>query len=515
MASGGPTPSRIFALIGDSNISPHVNKTSCRANPSLKSAQVLSCGHLDIFAETLSKVKPDVNVCIIACLTNYLTSAIAPSAASTVSQRIEPVLHQVRSLLIELCQKQPERTYLISPPMYRVTPLWYREGLPEVLSLFSQTLSADRPSTMHLLPSFATPEFGSDGVHLTPFSGLEYVLHLFDSSHELFSMLESSLDEVAIKSCESTRVLEDRVMALEQDHRRLNTVVEKKTAADAEIADFHQNERFEDSFLISGLSRISQDLFGKAWQDQAVRDVQEVLKVLMGRECNIVFIQNATSRVPNSEVKYHVKMASVGESAQIRKKFGSYFLGGKNTKPEAFKLIDIKNRVTPETKTRIDVLKLMAQRYRDSNPEGRAQVISYDPRPLIKITPPSSSNDRRVKVYTYVDACKNLPCNFSSSEMTPILRRINPELKGQIRSLFIVLSDDLFRQILRKFDKKKHESSAPASTAPNDSAPSDSAPEDTSASAPVPDPASGSASRNKGRNLKRGASGDLGGHSKK
>ena len=33
----------------------------------------------------------------------------------------------------------------------------------------------------------------------------------------------------------------------------------------------------------------------------------------MGREYNIIVVQNATSRVPNAEVKYNVKMANVGE----------------------------------------------------------------------------------------------------------------------------------------------------------------------------------------------------------
>ena len=395
--------------------------------------------------------------------------------------------------------------------MYRVTPLWYREGLPEVLSLFSQALSRDRPGTLHLLSSFATPEFGPDGIHLTPFSGLEHILHLFDSSLELITMLEASPEAVAVKSSESTRVLEDRVMALEQDHRRLNMVVEKKTAADAEFDDFQKNERFEDSFLISGLSRISSDLVGKAWQDQAVRDVQGVLTILMGRECNIIFVQNATSRVPNSEVKYNVKMSTVAESSAIRKKFGSFFLGGKSTKPDSLKPINIKNRVTPETSTRVDVLKLMAQRYRDTNPGGRAQVISYDSRPLIKITPPSSASDRRVKVFNYVEACRNLPSNFSSDDMTPILRRINPELKGQIRSLFIVLSDDLFRQILRQFDKKKHESAAPATTAPSGSG-SSSGPVTDESPPRAPDPSSKSS---RSKSTKRGASSDLSSQSKK
>ena len=43
----------------------------------------------------------------------------------------------------------------------------------------------------------------------------------------------------------------------------------------------------------------------------------------------------------------------------IRKKFGSFFLGGKDGRPEALKPFNIKNRVTAETRTRIDVLKLL------------------------------------------------------------------------------------------------------------------------------------------------------------
>ena len=47
--------------------------------------------------------------------------------------------------------------------------------------------------------------------------------------------------------------------------------------------------------------------------------------------------------------------------------------------------------------------------------------------------------------YNYVEAVKTLPTNFSPEEISPIIRRINPRLCGQIRSIFIVLSDDLYR----------------------------------------------------------------------
>lgn len=116
----------------------------------------------------------------------------------------------------------------------------------------------------------------------------------------------------------------------------------------------------------------------------------------------------------------------------IRKKFGTFFLGSKDGRPDDLKSINIKNRVTAETRTRIDLLKLLAKKYRAANPEGRAQVVSFEPQPLIKITPPPTAQDRRVKSFNYVEAVTRLPCNFSSSEVTPILRRLNPDLVGKV-----------------------------------------------------------------------------------
>ena len=501
---------RVFALLGDSNIQRHINKTSLRASPGLKSAQVLPCGHVGIFQETLGKVRPDVSVCIVSCLTNFLTGADGPPP---VSHRIDAVLQTILASVVEFCTNQPDRLCLLSPPMYRTAPVWYREGLPEVLTLFSQTFSASRPDNLRILPSFPTPEFEADGVHLTAYSGLEYVLHLFDAAQDLIEKFKASPEEVLVQSCESTRVLEDRVMVLEQDHRRLNAVVERKTAADAELADHHANEKFVDSFVIHGLKPISSDLIGKAWQVQALADVQEVLKFLFGREFDIIVVQNATSRVPGAEVKYNVKMAKIADSELIRKKFGSFFLGSKDGRPKEVKHINIKNRVTPETKTRIDLLKLMAARYRSANPEGRAQVISYDTRPLIKITPPPSSADRRIKTYHFAEAVKRLPCTWPESEVEPILRRINPELMGQIRSLFVVLSDDQFRKVLGQMRKPKPPAAAAADATASDAAMSEAGSDQDDP--PAAEAFNRPSGKGKGRNAKRGASSSSGGPSAK
>ena len=404
--------------------------------------------------------------------------------------------------------------------MYRAFPLWYREGLPEIMTLFSQTFSTERPDNLLLLPSFPTPDFEKNGIHLTAYSGLEFISYLFDSAQEALENLSLAQPEQSLKTSETARVLEDRVTSLEQDHRRLCRAVESKSAADAELDDFRENERFEDYFVIAGLKRIPSELVGKAWQDQAVKDVQEALKLLMGREFRIVVVHNSTRRVPGAEVTYTVRLASVDDSKAIRLKFGSFFLGGKgDQRPAHLKFLSIKNRVTSETKVRIDVLKLLAQRYRDSNPGSRVKVIGYEPRPLIKITPAPSASDRRTLTYNYVEAVTKLPTNFTPSELEPIMRRINPDLYGRIRSLFVVLSDDQFKMRApptNQTSQRAHTASASsASSESSVSAMSIDGQDATEGNDPPEVSTRNSSSSNRGRNSKRGASSVLASSAKK
>ena len=338
--------------------------------------------------------------------------------------------------------------------MYRLTPVWYREGLPEVMITFSQVMCQDRPPNLHLMPSFPTPDLIDDGIHLTPFAGLEYILHLFDSSEAIMDGMALQPEEVLLNQCEVTRALTDRVTALEQDHKRLNKVVEDKIAIDAELADFRENERTQDCFTIEGLPLIPSEIVGKEWQVQAVAHVQEVLVALMGKEMNIIVVQNITNRFREGEVKYCVKMATVDESKAIRVKFGSFFLGGKGKqRPEPFKNISIRNRVTPATKVRIEILKFLGQRHKDANPGSRIQVIGFDPRPLLKILPPLTSSDKRVRVYNFIEAVKSLPTHLSPSESESLLQKVSLKFTGKLRSLFVMLSDDDFSRRNTKFKK--------------------------------------------------------------
>ena len=457
---------KIFSIIGDSNVQRNINSISCRDRPRMLGAQVVPCTKAALFAECLKSVRNESNVCIVSCISNFITSS--SEGSSTLGLRIEPILRDFFGLIRSACAEHPSRAYLVCPPMYRRSPLWYRDGLPEVLTRFSGELMRDKPPNLLSMSSFPTPSFEDDGVHLTAYSGLEFVLHMFDSAESLLDTLDLDPGYKVDQNREASRLLEDRMVALEQDHRRLSSVVDMKIAVDAELNDIQINERNENCFVIFGLPRIPSD---KAWQEQAKKDTQIVIKELMGAECSIVYIQNITSRAPDSEVRYKVVLTSVDESSRIRTKFGKFFIGG-NKRPDVFKGISIRNLLTQESRVRLSLLHLYAKRYEDSNPGCKTKVVGYENRPMLHLTPPQNATDRRVQSFSFIDAVQKLPSSFSKEELKSVIEQVRhqPKFIGKLRSLFVVLSDDLvgrgpkFSGSARAAEPSAGGSSGPAAT---------------------------------------------------
>jgi hypothetical protein len=429
---------RRFALIGDSNVQRFLTQVNRRACPDLQTSQLLQCGRLPLLQEALSQVTPDVNTCIIACVSNFISSV---SGSEAVSTRVDPAITKFGQILIEFCTSRSDVRVFVSPPMYRLTPTWYRDGMPEVLTTFSSIVSKLSPQ-IQILPSFPSLSFEKDGIHLTPYAGLEHIYHLFDSSKAL---LESSSLEVGVRCAvgqESSRVLGDRVAALEQDHRRLNQHFESKVAVDAELADFQENVRNEVFFVICGLPRISADLRGKDWQLQAVSDVKKVIQRLLGKDLPVVVVQNVTGRAADAEVRYHVKMEFAAHSQEVRSKFGSFFIGGKDNRPEDLKSVSISNRINQGSQIRLSILKLMAKKYLVSNPGSKVKVVGFEARPIIRITPPPETKKRSM-TFTYIEAVNKLRFSPTPEELRPIVQKASSWFPGRLHQLFIVLPDDI------------------------------------------------------------------------
>jgi len=426
-------PTYVFSIIGDSNVRRFATQVNQRACPDIAKAHISSCGKLPLLPDALKAIDPSTNACILSCITNFLCDADPGSSSASV--RVESVVEDFRKYLLTVCAASPSVDFLICPPMYRRSPLWYRDGLSEILKKFSSMMSVSPPKNLHLLPSFPCPDFDSDGVHLTPYSGLEFIFHLFDSSKKALELRPLSSDERLPTSCEAIRVLEDRMMAYEQDHKRLNSSFEAKVAVDAELADFQENVRNEVFFVLTGLPRIPPEIQGREWQNRAVADVREIILKLLGKELPIVVVQNITGRGSDAPTRYHVRMEFAAHSQEIRSKFGSFFIGGTDRRPPDFKDISISNRITPGTQVRLAILRLLGKRYVTSNPGAKSKVIGFESRPILRLTPaPGSSDD-------------------------PILAKVDPKFRGKLRSTFVVLSDDDYIEKSARGSKRGRDSS--------------------------------------------------------
>ena len=119
--------------------------------PFMKTAQIVPCGHIGLLSEALRKVCPESSVCMLSLV------------------------------------------------MYRYSPIWDSERLPEVLHGYSQILSCGKPPNLHLLSGFPTPEYNKEGEYMTTFSRLEFLLHLFEGAEAAIKDFAPSPVEVLLQ----------------------------------------------------------------------------------------------------------------------------------------------------------------------------------------------------------------------------------------------------------------------------------------------------------------------------
>ena len=344
---------------------------------------------------------------------------------------------------LAVARRRPELQIFICPPMYRTTPLWYRDSLPEVMLTLSSLISKieERPSNLWVMPAFAKVQLESDGVHLNPYSGSEFIVYLFSASETLIKTSALPLEARTDLISEAVTGVEGRVAALEQDHARLSKSFELQCAISAEFAEFNENVRNEDFIMVSGLPRLPK-LDPKEWQVRARADVDQVLEAL-GFEHRTRYILNSTGRGKDSRTLYKARLTSASASKEVRDKFSSFFAGGKDSRPASLSQVSIRNCVTPGTLARLAILQLLGRRYKESNPGSRCQVVSYESRPLLKLTPPQGASDTRTMTFNYIEAIQKLPTCFTPTETSELMKRISPRLHSCLRSTFGVVSEDM------------------------------------------------------------------------
>ena len=323
------------------------------------------------------------------------------------------------------------------------------------------------PANLCLLPSFPKPSLEADGVHLNPYSGLEYIMYLFDAPQ---AALDRSFmpPEVRVSHlAEDHRSLADRVLVLEREQARIVKKNDLESAIRSEFDDFQENVANETFFMVQGLPVLTK-LDSKEWQVRAQADVNRIITD-MGLDIKVDYVQNMTGRGKDARVLYKCRAPNVEASRTVRNKFSSYFRGGQDSRPSSLASISIRNCLTSATLGRIAIMQLLAKRYRESNPGSRTQVIGFESRPILKLTPPSGVSDRRVQTYTFVDAVSKLPTNFAPDEVDDLMRRISNRLYPQLKELFVVLSPDMVKKDKSVFKKRSSAKSSTRTSSGSDS----------------------------------------------
>jgi len=67
----------------------------------------------------------------------------------------------------------------------------------------------------------------------------------------------------------------------------------------------------------------------------------------------------------------------------------------------------------------------------------------YESRPSLHLTPPPDARDKKIKRFNFIEAVNKLPTCFSSSEISIIMKAIGNKFVGKLRSLFVVINDDM------------------------------------------------------------------------
>ena len=85
--------SRLFTVIGDSNIRDNMTSLNMASREVMKHAQVLNCPQLSGLGSVFSEIRVDSNVCVFAGVTQLLMST---PECSTIYATIDPVLASLK-----------------------------------------------------------------------------------------------------------------------------------------------------------------------------------------------------------------------------------------------------------------------------------------------------------------------------------------------------------------------------------------------------------------------------------
>ena len=114
--------SRLFTIIGDSNVRRNMTGLNIASRESMKKAQVIDFNGVTPLSDALNVVKKETNVCIVAALTDSL---VANGDCGTIFASIDPVLTDICHQLSSFCVANPT----MQVPIFLLSSLGFEVGI--------------------------------------------------------------------------------------------------------------------------------------------------------------------------------------------------------------------------------------------------------------------------------------------------------------------------------------------------------------------------------------------------
>lgn len=114
--------SRLFTIIGDSNVRRNMTGLNVASRESMKKAQVIDFNGVTPLSDALNVVKKETNVCIVAALTDSL---VANGDCGTIFASIDPVLTDICHQLSSFCVAHPT----MQVPIFLFSSLGFEVGI--------------------------------------------------------------------------------------------------------------------------------------------------------------------------------------------------------------------------------------------------------------------------------------------------------------------------------------------------------------------------------------------------
>ena len=232
---------------------------------------------------------------------------------------------------------------------------------------------------------------------------------------------------------------------LESNASEMQKRVSRKIAIDSEFNDWVTNKSDEDWMVVRGLPRLA-SMDSKEWQSAARRQVADMIKqVLKANKTSldfmVLYVGNPL-RHQTGPTLYNVRLDSVYASKTVRELYSGFFRANRPVPlPANLKRVEVRNKITLETKIRISIMRQIGSIWKESNQGSSFKVQGFAPRPVLVTTPARGSSERQ-RSYTFIQAVTSLNTDFNDEHLTMIFQNVKNHHQGSLRSLFLVIDDD-------------------------------------------------------------------------